>query len=531
MNVSIASKISGNQLVFRLRATTESTLRPLHIGILLDNSGSMEGSRLESVKHTLRSARSLLQFGDRLTLVSFSDTAQVHLRATTLSNEADMDAAFHRIDNIHADSSTNLGAGIEALYDIATDYDAVILLTDGMVNAGITSTAGLRAMAQAGGSTLAFHTIGYGADHNRTLLRELAVRSRGTYTYADSDEILPIAVGDILSGLRAEVVWGVRLQIPEACGWACQEVGAQSVLGYYVGHMVAGRDYWAVYKRRGAVGVAGGAGVLMATVEAANGERQSVSIGEGEGESLISDQDVEDQVLRARVAAALEEITGQLEAGELHPDTTTLSNLQIEFLLLPARPLLMRLRAQVAEVLDIALRMATAAATPRLPATMFTGAPTSIRRRANAMPEQDDTGLRTHLMARMSSGVACLGNQRGVYSMAPTDGEEDTNTSFFSTPTQRTASNVVRASYAPPTDSPAATIDPDAGTLRRISVIPFVPATGASNPTDADAPNEPIGIRTPSLPSPTPGVQQPPMDPIVADGHSGVPMERMEDID
>lgn len=472
MNVSIASKISGNQLVFRLRATSESTLRPLHIGILLDNSGSMDGSRLESVKHTLRSARSLLQFGDRLTLVSFSDTAHVHLRAATLSNEADIDAAYYRIDNIHAESSTNLGAGIEALYSVATDYDAVILLTDGMVNAGITSTAGLRAMAQAGGATLAFHTIGYGSDHNRTLLRELAVRSRGTYTYADSDEILPLAVGDILSGLRAEVIWGVRLQIPEACGWACQEIGAQSVLGYYVGHMMAGRDYWAVYQRRGAVGVAGGAGVLMATVEAANGERQSVSIGEGEGEGLISDQDMEDQVLRARVAAALEEITGQLEAGEQRPDTTTLSNLQIEFLLLPARPLLMRLRAQVAEVLEIALRMVSAAAVAgasRPQAFMFGGAPTSIRQRAagvwdNATP---DTGLRTHLMARMSSGVACLGNQRGVYSMAPTDGEEDTNTSFFSTPTQRTASSVVRATYNPATaaaaPAPAAplTQDPD----------------------------------------------------------------------
>jgi Ca-activated chloride channel family protein len=476
MNVSIASKISERHLVFRLRTTCESTLRPLHIGILLDNSGSMEGSRLESVKRTLHAARPLLQFGDRLTLVSFSDTATIHLRAVTLSNETDMASAYNRVDNIHAESSTNLGAGIEALYSVATDYNAVILLTDGMVNAGITSTAGLRAMAQAGGATLAFHTIGYGADHNRTLLRELAVRSRGTYTYADSDEILPLAVGDILSGLRAEVVWGVHLQIPEACGWACQEIGAQSVLGYYVGHMIAGRDYWAVYQRRGVPGVAGGAGVLMATVEAANGERQSVSIGEGEG--LISDQDMEDQVLRARVAAALEEVTGQLEAGEQHPDTTALSNLQIEFLLLPARPLLMRLRAQVAEVLDIALRVVSAAAAAgasRQQAFMFGGAPTSIRQRAtgvwdNATP---DTLLRTHLMARMSSGVACLGNQRGVYSMAPAEGEEDTNTSFFSTPTQRTASNATRATYTP-----------RAGAASAPAALPQDP--------DANAPMEPI---------------------------------------
>ena len=464
MNVSIASKISGNQLVFRLRATSESTLRPLHIGILLDNSGSMEGSRLESVKHTLRSARSLLQFGDRLTLVSFSDTAHVHLRAVTLSNEADIDAAFHRIDNIHADSSTNLGAGIEALYSIATDYDAVILLTDGMVNAGITSTAGLRAMAQAGGSTLAFHTIGYGADHNRTLLRELAVRSRGTYTYADSDEILPLAVGDILSGMRAEVARGVRLRLPTGCGWTCQEVGAQGAPDYYVGHMIADRDYWAVFQRSGGVTVAGGAGVLMATLDAIGAENQTATVG-GEGESLISDQDVEDQVLRARVAAALEEVTGQLEAGEQRPDTTALSNLQIEFLLLPTRPLLMRLRAQVAEVLDIVLRMVTAEAAAGHPhARMFAGAPRSIRRhsaglRPSAMPEGSDTGLRTHLMARMSSGVTCLANQRGVYSMAPTDREDDTNTSFFSTPTQRSASNVVRATYNP---SASSTQDPDA---------------------------------------------------------------------
>lgn len=470
MNISVTSKISGDNLVFRLRAASpgsEATAtRSLHIGILLDNSGSMGGERLAAVKRTLHAARSLFQMGDSITLVTFSDTADIRLRAHVLSDVAAIDAAYQEIDQIRADASTNLGAGLEALYSVTTAYDAVILLTDGMVNAGITSTAGLRAMAQAAGTTLAFNTLGYGATHNRALLRELSVQSRGTYTYVDSDEILALAMGDILSGLRAEVARGVRLRLSSgAAGWSCQEAGSSTgSQEYYVGHMIPDRDYWVVFRSAiGGATVAGGAGVLTATVTATGQEALTVTVPTGE----MLDEDVTDQVLRAEVASALMTASAQLEGGAATPDMTRLRALQTRLEALPARPLLMRLRAQVAELLELAGRVTaplqTASYHPALP-------------RVGA-------DVRTHLMARMSSGATCLANQRGVYSMA---GGDDTNTSFFSSPLQQTASSVVRhGSHVPRVTTPVVEAEDD------------------------DAPAEPV----------------------VSDSHASVPTDRLEDID
>jgi len=483
MNVSIASKISNNNLVFRLRAATpegERVERSLHIGILLDNSGSMEGERLAAVKRTLHAARPLLRLGDRLTLVTFSDSAAVCLREHILSDETAINAAYEQIDQIRAETSTNLSVGLEALYGITTDYDAVILLTDGIVNAGITSTVGLRTMAQAvGGTTLAFHTIGYGAVHNRTLLRELSVQSRATYTYADSDEILALAVGDILSGLRAEVARGVHLHLSAGgAGWRCLEAGAQETpQEYYVGHMVADRDYWAVFQQTGEGGAAAsGAGVLTATVSAVG--QESLTIRVIEEDTTLTEEDVTDQVMRAQVAAALLTASAQLETSGT-PDMTELRALQTRLEALPPRPLLVRLRAQVAELLEMAGRLPTVTRSTR-----------TLQRAAGLSPIQPYASLsqdvRTHLMARMSSGATCLANQRGVYSMASTEeGDPDiTQTSFFSSPIQHTASNVVRA-----------------GT--HIPQRATTPVVEAEEEEDTDAPAEPIGLSPPSLSDPS----------------------------
>ncbi len=65
--------------------------------------------------------------------------------------------------------------------------------------------------------------------------------------------------------------------------------------------------------------------------------------------------------------------------------------------------------------------------------------------------EDPAAATRTHLMARLSSGAACLANQRGVYSMAAADPSDlpsqapalVDSVSFFSTPSQRAASSAV----------------------------------------------------------------------------------------
>ena len=460
MTTTIDSIRIGSHLGLRFRAITSAAAgRPLHIGILCDNSGSMNGERLEAVKRTLHAARSLLQNHDTLTLVTFSDSARVVLQAHALDSDEAITAAYTAIDAIHTEGSTNLSAGIERLYSITTNYDAVILLTDGIVNAGITNPAGLLSMAQVGstGRTRVFHALGYGADHNRMLLRDLAVKSRGTYTYIDSEEILPVAIGDVISGLRAEVVRGLRVRLPAGCEWRCMEAGAVGELDYYVGNLIPDRDYWAIFQWSGGAGAGAGAVIdtslpVQATLEAVGADSREIRI---DGNSELEEIHLTEQVLRARVTLALEAMSAQMEVDGFRvattaPDLTELRGLQAEIAALPdeqrVRGLLLRLQAQVAEALDLAGRLARMEAVARPPAMGLRGV------RAGPMVFEDPAAAtRTHLMARLSSGAACLANQRGVYSMAAADPSDlpsqapalAETVSFFSTPSQRAASSAV----------------------------------------------------------------------------------------
>ena len=367
--------------------------KPVNLAILLDTSGSMDGDRLNAVKRTLHAARDLFKPTDQITLVTFSD------KATTVANHLHMDADgltqfYAAVDAIKADGCTNLSAGIEQLLLLRSDkpYNTILVLTDGIINGGVTSTVGLRTM-MAGIGQMPIVALGYGADHNRTLLRDLAVRSRGSYTYVDSDEILPIAMGDLIGGLRSELYRDVTLRMPD--GWFCCE------LGEGIGSIVPDRDYWVVFQK-----MADDAEASPITLVA------GVTTIDTLDRVLVTDcQELQEQVLRCRVAKALFAASDAMERGM--PCGAAIRALADEFRALPegmlGRPLVLRMQAQLAEV----------EATAREPPT-------------------------ASLLARMSSGGAYLSTQRGVTSGGSAG---DPQEQLFSSPLQRATSTQVQSQY------------------------------------------------------------------------------------
>jgi hypothetical protein len=432
--MNVTTHCYGNTLAIRLAAdatVTTSSQRSLSIAFLLDNSGSMEGDRIRSVKQTLHAARTLFCPEDRVTLVTFSRSAKVLLDHQLMTNDG-VTAFYEAIDNIRPESTTNMGAGIEALFGCGRDYDTVILLTDGIVNGGIRSTTGLRAMALGAGGHIAFNALGYGSDHNRTLLRDLATRSRGTYTFVDSDEILPIAMADILSGVRTEVFRDVRVSPP--AGWTCQEVG-----GERVGGIVPDRDYWVIFCATSLLTDDS----AVVTVTAA-GRPPVLSRVEPSRPIEEMPHEVTEQLFRTRVASVMIALSDQLEGQtrDVLSPFEALESLREDIDALPevirTRPLMLRLIGQIAEILS---------------AESGAGAGSLVR-----MPR------RTNLLARLASGATTLCNQRGVYNMSSTLSPTATTTagdplrqvSFFSSPTQRNASSTVHATYSQHSSDPAA---------------------------------------------------------------------------
>jgi hypothetical protein len=389
----------GEHLLVRLRATS-SINRALRIAFLLDVSDSMAGARLDAVKRTLHAARPLWLPDDRVTVVTFGDEGRVCLHAHSMH---DTDGFYAVVDNIHTNGCTNLSSGLEVLHGLGGQWDAVILLTDGQVNMGIMSTAGLYEMA-CGVGRQAYYAIGYGADHNRRLLRDLAIRTRGSYTYASADEMLPVCIGDVLSGLRTEVYSGVRVVAPTT--YACAEYGSPATHTYEVGGMVADREYWAVF-----TGAHSAAPVMVESTT----DIVYVPI----SMSGTDDEDVlHEQVLRARVAGVLATVADGIEDGLC--DTSAVTQLKADMDALSAsmraRPLVLRMMGQVAEAAAAAATATAAATTSRL----------SLQRN-------------THVVSAISSGAAYLSMQRGTSSAEDPD--------VFASPAQRTGSTTVRARF------------------------------------------------------------------------------------
>lgn len=417
----------------------------INIGLLIDASGSMDGERMSAVKRTLHAARGLWRAEDCVTLVTFSDRAQV-LRDHQRMDEAGLAEFYTAVDTMRADGSTNLSAGIEALYGCGADYDMVLILTDGVINAGVTSSAGLEAMLNAPGRRT-INTFGYGADHCRALLRDLSLRSRGAYTFIDNDEILPVATGDMISGLREEAVRGAALTMPE--GWVCAELdgGANT---FYVGNLVGGRDYWYVFRR-----TAAGAAAAPVRLTAPGGVEAETSV-------VFADDapEAREQILRCRVARLMSEMSEALEAGlSLPREAATALKAEIDAAAAEfrTRPLVLRLQGQLAELLATPEAPPPPAMGPML--GFARGGGGGLGRSPAGWPGTPAGGTRS-LAARLASGMTCLSNQRGVYTGVSESGasvyEEDPNRSIslFSSPSQRSASSQVRDVYSGATSGP-----------------------------------------------------------------------------
>ncbi|KAJ4462146.1 putative Protein arginine N-methyltransferase 6 [Paratrimastix pyriformis] len=125
--------------------------RPCACICVIDVSGSMQLeapmkdsesaglTRLDLVKHSVRTCMALLESHDMLALVAFSSSARVVLPLTAM-NDAGKSLASHAIDSLDASGATNIWDGIRVAMDIsrmplcAQKNVHTLLLTDGEPN-------------------------------------------------------------------------------------------------------------------------------------------------------------------------------------------------------------------------------------------------------------------------------------------------------------------------------------------------------------------------------------------------------------
>ena len=155
---------------------------PLSSAIVLDRSGSMAGNKIMRAKESVLRFISLMEQGDRASLIAFSDKV-VMLKPQT-SNQGELKEA---VQSIQAGGHTALfdaiARGVESVRGIS-GRRAVIVLTDGIANRGALDIG--QAIEAAIKANVSVYVIGIGADVRTARLERISSETGGFYFFTPS---------------------------------------------------------------------------------------------------------------------------------------------------------------------------------------------------------------------------------------------------------------------------------------------------------------------------------------------------------
>lgn len=165
----------------------------VNISLVVDNSGSMYGQKMELVKKALNHLVDNLISDDIISITTFSTDAQVVLSSQKVGNQKEKIRKV--IDDIRIMGSTNLNAGMMLGYKEAFKNNAknttsrVILLTDGETNVGETNHDRIvDNSTKYNQEGIEISTIGIGQSLDFQLLRTLADKGKGSNYYIGENE-------------------------------------------------------------------------------------------------------------------------------------------------------------------------------------------------------------------------------------------------------------------------------------------------------------------------------------------------------
>lgn len=177
-----------------------SGLLPLNLVLVIDRSTSMEGARLDTVKYSVIQLLKLLEENDTISIVSFSDRAEVVLAPTRIQNLKSIET---QISSIQTGGATEIFRGLEcAVEQLHLNFNPhsvnhVLLLTDGHTYGDEEPCYELvRALVDEGAS---FSAMGIGHEWNDEFLDKLTAFSGENVLFSPSPK-------DLYKSLKSKLV-------------------------------------------------------------------------------------------------------------------------------------------------------------------------------------------------------------------------------------------------------------------------------------------------------------------------------------
>lgn len=200
---------------------------PVNLSLVLDRSGSMaDKGKIEYLKKAAKLAVDRLTPRDYLSVVEYDD------KITLLWPSQKVESTFavkRLIDALTPRNTTNLVGGMmRGVDEVAAREDQmagnnalhrVLLLSDGLANAGVTDPAKIRSLvrgAKTGGVRIS--TLGLGRDYDEDLMQAIAENGGGNYYYIENPEQMARIFERELNTIFSTVAKDVRFEFEPGAG-------------------------------------------------------------------------------------------------------------------------------------------------------------------------------------------------------------------------------------------------------------------------------------------------------------------------
>lgn len=190
---------------------------PVNVAIVIDNSGSMSGSKIQQARQAAMAAVNRLRDDDIVSVVLYNSSVQVLVPATKASDRRHINRL---IKTVKASGNTALFAGVSKgaaevrKFRDEESVNRVILLSDGRANVGPSSP---RDLERLGGSLvkegISVSTLGLGLGYNEDLMSGLASTSSGNHIFVEEEEDLVAVFNNEFSDLMSVVAGDFKIHV------------------------------------------------------------------------------------------------------------------------------------------------------------------------------------------------------------------------------------------------------------------------------------------------------------------------------
>lgn len=192
---------------------------PLNLSLVVDNSTSMEGARLDIVKTAAREIIQELDEDDRVSLVSFNDFSQVLIPSQPKPQARNVESSISRL---LAEGGTEIFQGLEASYQEITKNNTqnyvnhIFLITDGHTYGDEENCIALAETAAE--EDIGISGLGIGIEWNDNFIDQICALTGGQSKFAhDLDQVKEFLIKSIKS-LKQAHTRRVTLEILQAPG-------------------------------------------------------------------------------------------------------------------------------------------------------------------------------------------------------------------------------------------------------------------------------------------------------------------------